>query len=248
MPTEFTTHTDSPLEVILAAHLNDIQDAINGLEAGWTPAPETWTYASATTFTVSGDYTAYYVTGTRIRMTNSTVKYFVVVSSAHSAGTTTVTITGGSDYSLVDLAITLPYYSYSPSPPNYPPMFNYTPTGVSAAGVTLSGRFSVLGRRCLVDLLMEFTGAITFTTMPTLPITASANMSTGSAQNHSPCGTLGYLNSGTTQVMNSYLPCVIASDTTVGIFSAAAGASMSATAPITWANNDILNAHFSYEI
>ena len=146
MPSSFITHTDSPLEIIAASHMNDVQTAINGLEAGWTAAPETWTYASAATFTITGDYSAIYTVGTRIKLTNVTVKYFVVVSSVFAAGDTTVTVTGGSDYALASAAITSTYYSYYPCPPGYPDWFLYTPTGVSATNVTLTGRFRVLGQ------------------------------------------------------------------------------------------------------
>ena len=35
-------------------------------ENGWTPAGETWTYASPTTFTISGDKTSKYQKGDKI--------------------------------------------------------------------------------------------------------------------------------------------------------------------------------------
>ena len=88
------------------------------VSTGWIPAGETWTYASATTFTISGvDLTTKYTKGTKIKLTNdSSVKYYYVVSSSFSTNTT-VTVTGETD--LVSGAITLPYYSYTDCPQGF---------------------------------------------------------------------------------------------------------------------------------
>jgi hypothetical protein len=113
---------------------------------GWLAAGETFTYASSTTFTVAGDRTVRYSKGTRIKLTQSTVKYFVVTLSAFSAGVTTVTITGGTDYTLANAVVSDPFYSYAANPQGYPRGFNYTPTftGFSANPAT-SVYFSVQG-------------------------------------------------------------------------------------------------------
>lgn len=118
---------------------------------GWTTDPATWTYASASTFTVTGDQTAKFSKGTRIKLTQTTTKYFVVVGSVFSSGTTTVTITGGSDYSLANAAITTPFYSYQANPQGWPQYFNYTPiwssdtTQPTIGNGTRSGLFQVVG-------------------------------------------------------------------------------------------------------
>ena len=70
------------------------------LTDGWWTRSETWTRLSNTTFRVSGDLTAVFVPGTKIKVTQTSTKYFYVVSSSYSSPNTTVTITGGSDYSL----------------------------------------------------------------------------------------------------------------------------------------------------
>lgn len=87
------------------------------IQTGWTPAGETWTYASATTFTVSGDQTDKYTKGAKLKLTNSTTKYFYVVSSSYSSPNTTVTVTGESD--LASGSITSPYYSYADVPQGF---------------------------------------------------------------------------------------------------------------------------------
>lgn len=78
---------------------------------GWVPANETWTYASATTFTVAGDRTTKYSTGARVRFTQSaTVKYGAVKSATYSAPNTTVELVAASD-SIANAVITDNSYS-----------------------------------------------------------------------------------------------------------------------------------------
>lgn len=133
--------------------------ALPGVDGWINDAAETWTYASGSgggtaTFTVPGDVTAKYSPGTRIKLTQTTVKYFVVSGSVVAAGTTTVTITAGTDYTLANAAISANYHSYSANPQGYPGWFNYTPTwtGYSANPTVVVARFSVGGRMCTVDI------------------------------------------------------------------------------------------------
>jgi hypothetical protein len=97
---------------------------LNGLDDGWIPAAETWTYASADdptfTFTITGDKTAKYQAGDRIKLTQTTVKYFIITKVAYGSPNTTITVYGGTDYDLANAAITLPYYSKSKSPQGFP--------------------------------------------------------------------------------------------------------------------------------
>jgi len=147
---------------------------------GWIPAGITWTYASATTFTTTGNTTAIFTKGTRITLTQTTAKYFTVVSSAFGASTT-VTITGGSDYTLANAAITLPFYSYQLSPQGYPVTFNWTPgyTGFSADPAGNLAKFYTIGSRAHVSYGCALAGvgtpnATTFT-ITGLPITAATS-------------------------------------------------------------------------
>lgn len=133
-----------PNTIISAAQLTSID--------GWTDdIAVTWAYTSATTFTVTGDQTVKFSKGTRIKLTQTTVKYFVVVASSFAAGTTTVTITGGSDYTFANAVISANYYSYAANPQGYPGWFAYTPTitGFSGSPAT-TARFSVVGNKCQV--------------------------------------------------------------------------------------------------
>jgi uncharacterized protein YbbK (DUF523 family) len=155
---------------------SSFSDVGGGSSDGWISSGETWTYASATTFTVSGDVTAKFQKGTRIKLTqSSTVKYFAVVASSHSAGTTTVTITGGTDYTLTNSAITNNYYSYIVSPQGYPDWFNYTPTwgGFSAAPAVNSARFRVVGSACTLAIAASFGTSNATNLTISLPVNAA---------------------------------------------------------------------------
>ncbi len=100
------------------------EQGIPGTSDTWTAAGETWTYAGADsptfTFTISGDKTSKYAPGMRIKLTQTTVKYFIIVAISYSSPNTTVTIYGGTDYTLVNAAITNPYYSWAKAPFGFP--------------------------------------------------------------------------------------------------------------------------------
>ncbi len=136
-----------------------VDAAVVGATAdGWIDdTGETWTYASGSgggvaTFTVAGDQTAKYTTGTRIKLTQTTVKYFVCAGSSHAAGTTTVTIHAGSDYTLANAAISANYHSYALNPQGWPGWFAFTCGAVGFSSKTVdAGRFAVNGRVCYVE-------------------------------------------------------------------------------------------------
>lgn len=91
---------------------------------GWIPARTTWTYASADdptyTFIVAGDYTGIYSVGMRIKLTQTTAKYFIITAVNYSSPNTTVTIYGGTDYDLANATITSPQYSPMKAPYGFP--------------------------------------------------------------------------------------------------------------------------------
>lgn len=117
---------------------------------GWITVADTWVYASASTFTIAGvDRTAIYTKGTRLKFTQTTAKYAVVVASSFSTNTT-VTIAVNTDYVIANAAISSPYYSYQENPQGYPGWFNYTPTwaGFSANPTYSNIRFNIIGNIC----------------------------------------------------------------------------------------------------
>ena len=92
--------------------------------SGWVPAPAlTYSAADAPVYTVtcSGDYSAVIMAGMRIKLTHGgSTKYFIVVQSTYGAPNTTLTLYGGTDYTLAAGAITNPYYSMVKAPAGFP--------------------------------------------------------------------------------------------------------------------------------
>lgn len=95
-----------------------------GAISSWIADANTWTYASADsptfTLTVNADVTAFIGVGCRIKLTQTTAKYFIVTAISYSAPNTTITIYGGTDYTLANAAISSPYYSFMKSPIGFP--------------------------------------------------------------------------------------------------------------------------------
>ena len=92
---------------------------------GWTAAGETWVYASADdptyTFTITGDKTAKYSAGMRIRLKQGgSYLYFIITKVAYSSPNTTVTVYGGTDYDLSNNTITDNYFSVVKAPESFP--------------------------------------------------------------------------------------------------------------------------------
>ena len=152
---------------------------LNGLLTGWIPAGETWTYASATTITVPSGAASKYQKGDKIKLTQTTVKYFYVVSVAD----TVLTVTGGSDYTVANAAITLPYFSKVENPQGFPGYFNCTLTASVSSGTlttcTSIGRFSVDGSWVTLNGKITLTdkGTGSGVLRSTVPISAAGTIS-----------------------------------------------------------------------
>ncbi len=149
--------------------------AVAGID-GWTDdTARTWTYVSASTFTVTGDQTAVFQKGTRLKFTQTTVKYAVVVSAAFST-VTTVTILVNTDYTLANAAITANFYSYQESPQGYPDWFSWTPTftGFSADPTPAGCKVGIRGQTAFVHFGISATGTSNATTFTiSMPVTTA---------------------------------------------------------------------------
>ena len=115
-------------------------------------------------------------------MVQTSTKYFYVVATAYSTDTT-ITITGGSDYTLASATISGHAYSYAAAPQDFPQWFNFTPelyTGWSAlpGGVY---RFCVIGRTCFYPIYMDSGTSNANTAYLELPIAASSPAREGGA-------------------------------------------------------------------
>lgn len=143
---------------------------ISGTWDGWVSAGETWTYASATTITVPSGAASKYQKGDKIKLTQTTVKYFYIVIVAD----TLLTVTGGTDYTVANAAISANYFSHMENPIGFPHWFSYTTTitGFSADPTMLS-RFRISGSMCFLDFVSVTNGTSNATTYTcSLPATA----------------------------------------------------------------------------
>lgn len=144
---------------------------------GWLPDSDTWVYVSAASFKISGkDVTTRFPVGCKLKLTQTTAKYFYVVSAAFSTDTT-VTITGGSDYSLANAAIDSPCYSYASSPQGFPQWFNYSETWTGFSSPPSGGfcRFRMEGRHAWMNLYRPTQGTSNATSATaSLPIAATS--------------------------------------------------------------------------
>lgn len=97
---------------------------LNNLGDGWSQANETWTYAAADspsfTLTITGDKTSKYSVGMRVKLTQTTTKYFIITKVSYSNPSTTLTLYGGTDYTLTNATINSPYYSANKAPQGFP--------------------------------------------------------------------------------------------------------------------------------
>ena len=152
----------------------------NEVKTGWVLDTDTWVYVSSTSFKIEGkDVTSKFPKGTKIRIDQTGLKYFYVVSTSFSTDTTVI-VTGGTDYTVANAAITSPSYSYVETPQNFPDWFNWTFSSVSASGsMTVSNityvvntKFCIRGRWLTLKFRVDMTlggstsTAIIFTGIP----------------------------------------------------------------------------------
>jgi len=146
---------------------------------GWTPADATWTYASASTITVPSGAASIYQKGDRIKWTQTTVKYGVIVAVAD----TLLTIAVNTDYTVANAAISANYFSHQANPLGYPGFFNWSPTVTFSGGTvpnTVSrsaAKYWLIGTMCTFTISQAYTNAGINNTQVdlTLPITGSSN-------------------------------------------------------------------------
>jgi len=110
-----------------------IDEILAELNNGWIPAGVTWTYASATTFTIAGDYSAVLTKGMKFKLTaNSVVLQGYIISAVYGAPNTTVTVVGDA---LTNHTFTDNYYSTAANPAS----FDFTDGKVLIQSQTLTG-------------------------------------------------------------------------------------------------------------
>lgn len=212
---------------------------------GWIAVSDTWTYASATTVTVPSDATTKYSVGDKVKFTNSGAKYFYITA----VGATTLTLNGGSDYTVANAAITVPYYSKSTTPLAFPQWFNYTPTwtNLTVSGSTVAARFAMHGKTVIFRTKVTLgggnvpSGSVSFTTPTTIASGYSAGTAFGQAyyEDTGTSQTVGKVEYGTTTT------AVLIVDVASGTY--LSRAALSSTVPHVWANTDIISSVGTYE-
>lgn len=222
-----------------------------GIHDGWITANETFTYASATTFTCSADLAANLSTGDKIKLTQTSAKYFYVTGISG----TTITVNGGTDYTLANAAITLPFYSKAASPTGFPQSFAYTPTfaNFTKGSAAIVSKFSMTGKTVWGTLSVVLAADSTMGTAPTftVPVTAAGTGTYPTATlSINVIGKLNMLDSGTA----GYSGDVALTSTTVAtlIVLGTAGsylntANPTAAVPFGWTTNDAFVCEYSYE-
>ena len=148
----------------------------NGLD-GWIYDTDTWTYVSATSFKISGKDVQYkFPKGTKIKLVQTSTKYFYVIATAYTSGNTTITITGGSDYALANATISGQAYSYAAAPQDFPQRFNYSPATYTGWSALPDGLyyFIIIGHLCYVTVYMTAGTSNATTAILELPVSASS--------------------------------------------------------------------------
>lgn len=102
---------------VTAGVIQEMQNAVTGSTTGWVADTNTWTYASSTTFTVTGNQTATFINGVKLRFKQGGSYKYVTVSSSAFGATTTVTVYGND--TIANSAITDNYYSYLQNPQSF---------------------------------------------------------------------------------------------------------------------------------
>lgn len=109
---------DQIAATITAKTLEDIE--ANATESGWIAVTDSWSFSSADNptgvITIPSDGTTKYSVGMRIRLTQSTVKYFLVTA----VSATTLTVYGGTDYTLANAAISAISFATVKAPFGFP--------------------------------------------------------------------------------------------------------------------------------
>lgn len=167
----FSQVTDG-VDDVEAADINPIYNALTiageACNNGWTNPNETWEYLSATSITIPAGGTNFYSAGDRIKITQTTVKYFYVIGVT----STVLTVTGGIDYTVANAAITANYYSKMQSPVGFPNYFNWDSTG----GHNVQGGSAVTADNFKFNL----TGGLVTCTFNSV-VTSNATTMTGTA-------------------------------------------------------------------
>jgi hypothetical protein len=120
---------------------------------GWLFLAQSGTYVSASSFTVTGDFTSTIQKGDKLKFTNSSQKYGHVASVTYSAPNSTITIYVNTDYVLTNTTITNIYFGKGANAVGFPSAFSFasTPTQFSVVPSGALYQYAIEGGRGYVD-------------------------------------------------------------------------------------------------
>lgn len=260
-------YTFSPRTRIESAKVNaNFTEITSGLSTGilvgdgsgdWYSATGTWSYISATSFSVPTADAAKMNAGTRIKLTQTTVKYFTVASISG----TTVTIDSSTSYTLTSATISAAYSSNASCPPGFPDWFSYTPTWVSQVtqpvlnNGTLTGKFSRVGKTIHFRLFWRAGSTTTFGSGNYywgLPVAASSFYTTAGTNQSFNGG--GYIEDNTVTgyaaSAHGLINSTLGANQFLMYYNSSAGGQaggVSPTTPFTFGSLDYINFAGSYE-
>lgn len=216
---------------------------------GWVAVSDSWAYASSTTITVPTDATTKYSVGDKIKLVQSaTTKYFYITGVT----ATVLTVSGGSDYTVANAAISSIYYSKVATPLSFPQYFNWTPTwtNLTTGNGTLGyAKYAQFGKTIHFRLrfVLGSTSAVSGVVGISLPVTAAssyvaADITTRNVQlldSSSGTRVFGLSIFGSTSRFDLF------AEGTAGTYTGIA--SLSSTVPFTWATSDEIQVSGAYE-
>ena len=129
--------------------------------ADWQLVSDTWTRTGNHTFTVSGDVTATYAPGVKVRYKDGgAFEYGVICTSSYSAPDTTVTLITNADYTMAAATITDAAISRTAFPVGWPGWFNWAPTFTGFSSSPLGGiyRWRANGRELKTEIRQPSAG------------------------------------------------------------------------------------------
>lgn len=136
-----------------------LQRLIDIQTTGWQKVSDSWAYASATTITVPSGAASYYAVGDKIKLTQTTVKYFYIVAVAD----TLLTVTGGSDFTVANAAITDINISKMATPIDFPARFTWSPTWTASGSMTISSVSVAVAEFVITGMVVEYWLKASFT-------------------------------------------------------------------------------------
>lgn len=147
---------------------------VDDRSSGWIPSSD-WNYEGATSFSIYGDHMDIFRLGLKIKLTQSTTKYFYVKYSEYFDDYTFVYLVSTTLNTLTSGPIVNPAISFAEAPPGFPGMFPYScnVTGFSNMS-TLISYYSIHNKTVVWDVpgFTATSNATTFTlTLPDVGIT-----------------------------------------------------------------------------